>query len=362
MDLDFIIASFIVGSLLLLSFLHLTNTTAVNKKANIYFGIFLFLWSTFWLDDMVIPPHYFSNTVFVAFLRIIQFLVPVTFYLSVRFYTNPYFKYSFKDVKYLITPGIFLIILLNKSFFKESTFNLINILFSIGHALFYIVSAYTRIQKHKKDIELFSSETESIDLKWIQYIIYSFISTALLITGYNFFFIAENLNIYINIYLLLNVYLVAYYSIKQKEIYPRGFSVLEIVSQEGEHKEDVQKKLMNEIELNNIKVQLIKLMEEEESYLDRDLNLVKLADKLHITGHQLSYVLNNGFDENFFNFINKYRVKKAQELLLNPKYNHLNMIAIGYEAGFNSKTAFNTTFKKITSTTPTEYKNTHSEL
>lgn len=50
-----------------------------------------------------------------------------------------------------------------------------------------------------------------------------------------------------------------------------------------------------------------------------DLNLVKLADKLNITGHQLSYVLNNGFDENFFNFINKYRVKKAQELLLNPK-------------------------------------------
>ncbi len=276
MDLYFIITSFIAGSLLLLSFLHLVNTTSVNKKANVYFGIFLFLWSSFWLDEMVIPVQFLSNTVFVSFLRTIQFFVPVIFYLSVRFYTNPYFKYNLKDLKYLITPFVFLIVHLNKSFFNESTFNFINILFSIGHALFYIVSAYTRIQKHKKDIELFSSETESIDLKWIKYIIYSFISTAILITGYNFFFIAENLNVYINLYLLLTVYLVGYYSIKQKEIYPRGLSVLEIVSQDNEPKEIVQKQLMNEIELNDMKNKLIKLMDEEEPYLDRDLNLVKL--------------------------------------------------------------------------------------
>ena len=71
MDLYFIITSFIAGSLLLLSFLHLVNTTSVNKKANVYFGIFLFLWSTFWLDEMVIPVQFFSNTVFVSFLRTI---------------------------------------------------------------------------------------------------------------------------------------------------------------------------------------------------------------------------------------------------------------------------------------------------
>ncbi|WP_435522931.1 helix-turn-helix domain-containing protein [Chryseobacterium indoltheticum] len=96
--------------------------------------------------------------------------------------------------------------------------------------------------------------------------------------------------------------------------------------------------------------------------MDSELNLVKLADKLSLSTHQLSYIINNGFNENFFQFINKYKVEKAQELLTNQEYSHYTIIAIGYEAGFNSKTAFNTTFKKITSYTPTEYRKIRSNL
>lgn len=107
---------------------------------------------------------------------------------------------------------------------------------------------------------------------------------------------------------------------------------------------------------------LMKLMEKEKPYLDSELNLLKLADKMEISSHQLSYVLNEGMGENFFYFINKYRVQKAEALLMDPENDHLNMLAIGYEAGFNSKTSFNTTFKKMTSYTPSEYKKNRSRL
>lgn len=57
-----------------------------------------------------------------------------------------------------------------------------------------------------------------------------------------------------------------------------------------------------------------------------------------------------------------YKVQKAKELLNDPKYDNYTIVAIGFESGFNSKTAFNTTFKKMTSYTPTEYRKLRSDL
>lgn len=359
MSFNSIIISFIIGGLVLLSFLHLTHTTNVNKKANIYFGIFLFMWSTFWLDEMVIPEEYKEKNIVVITLRLFQYLVPFTFYMSVKFYTNPYYKYVKKDTWFIIAPLIFFILLLCKSMLDESTFNFLYVCLFMSHSLLCTVLAYIKVKKHQKDIELFASDTASIDLRWIKYIIYSFIASALLITVYNLFFTADKLNIYINLYFLVVVYLVAHYSIKQKEIYPKGLSVNKAVINEvypKERNDEEKMKLVDDKELATIQSAILILMEEEKPYLNNELNLLKLAEKLNITSHQLSYVLNTGFRENFFYFINKYRVKRAEELLIDPKYNHLNIIAIGYESGFNSKTAFNTTFKKMTTYTPSEYK------
>src|SRR5690554_1502476 len=104
MDLNTLVCTLIAGGLLLLSFIKLSNAIEVNHKANIYFGIFVFLWSTFWLDDMIFPGLLDQNNYFFVSVRFIQFLVPVTFFVSVLFYINPYFKYSFKDFRFLIVP------------------------------------------------------------------------------------------------------------------------------------------------------------------------------------------------------------------------------------------------------------------
>lgn len=156
--------------------------------------------------------------------------------------------------------------------------------------------------------------------------------------------------------------MIAYFAIKQGEIYPKNIDVNQIVHAQEIEKEQDKNTLMDQADLNLYKEQLSALMIQQNPYLDSDLNLVKLAEKLGVSTHQLSYVINKGFNENFFQFINAYRVEKAKELLNNPKYDAYTILAIGYESGFNSKTTFNTTFKKITKITPTQYRNMRSNL
>lgn len=365
MDSNLVITSLITGGLLLLAFLKLSNAIEVNKKANVYFGIFVLLWATFWLDEMMIPENTDQGNYFVLLLRLVQFLVPVTFYLSIKFYTNPDFRYTVNDLRFLAVPLLFLLLLLSRPLIELKLFTLFYIIFFLSHSLFYTVLAYLKIQQHQKNIELFSSSTEAIDLRWIKYIIYSFIASALLIIGYNILSLGDGLNIYINLFFLVVVYLVAFYSVRQKEIYPKGLNIRETIAVDENEEviRDLQKtRLMDNDELQSIKTALLKVMETDKPYLDSELNLLKLAEKMQLSSHQLSYVINTGMGENFFNFINTYRVQKAKELLTDTNYDHLNMIAIGYEAGFNSKTAFNTTFKKITTYTPTEYKKNRSDL
>lgn len=103
--------------------------------------------------------------------------------------------------------------------------------------------------------------------------------------------------------------------------------------------------------LNN----LIKLMEQERPYIDSNLTLTQLANKLSISPHNLSEVINTQLNQNFFDFINRYRVEEVKKFLVDPQKKHLKILSIAYDAGFNSKSSFNTIFKKYTDMTPSEF-------
>ena len=96
-------------------------------------------------------------------------------------------------------------------------------------------------------------------------------------------------------------------------------------------------------------------MHAEKPYLDNELGLPQLAAEMGISSHDLSYLLNEGFGKNFFQFINTYRVAEAKQLMLSEKHKHLNLLGIAYSAGFNSKTTFNTSFKKETGLSPSQF-------
>jgi AraC-like DNA-binding protein len=110
-----------------------------------------------------------------------------------------------------------------------------------------------------------------------------------------------------------------------------------------------------EIEIDQNYQKIIKYMQEEKPYLDPNINLTRLSSTLDANSHNISMTLNKKFRQNFFDFINSYRVVEAQRLLNDLNRNQFTIEAIGFDSGFNSKAAFYRAFKKHTGTTPSEY-------
>jgi AraC-like DNA-binding protein len=107
---------------------------------------------------------------------------------------------------------------------------------------------------------------------------------------------------------------------------------------------------------------LLRLMETERPYIDPDLTLAALANKLSVSTHNLSEVINTRFNQNFFDFVNAYRVEQAKRDLIDPQKREWKILAIAFETGFNSKTSFNTLFKKHTGLSPSEFRERMNEI
>lgn len=100
---------------------------------------------------------------------------------------------------------------------------------------------------------------------------------------------------------------------------------------------------------------LLHFMETEKPYLDPDICLHRLSERLMIPNHYLSQVINGRLNRNFYDFINQYRIEEAKRILTDSK-NHLTIIEVAFRVGFNSKSAFNRAFKKNINMTPSDFK------
>lgn len=101
---------------------------------------------------------------------------------------------------------------------------------------------------------------------------------------------------------------------------------------------------------------LQKFMKDDKGYKDYTLSLVKLAEILNITHHQLSQLINQKIGKNFADYINEFRVNEAKLILANPDYEYETAENIGYEAGFSNTSSFYSAFKKFTGTSPSKYR------
>lgn len=106
---------------------------------------------------------------------------------------------------------------------------------------------------------------------------------------------------------------------------------------------------------------LERLLHEDKIYLDSGLTLESVAHKLNLSTSHLSRVLNAELQTNFTEYLNSFRINEAQNYLRNPEFSKYTIVAIGLEAGFNSKSAFFNVFKKVTGKTPLEFKKEHLE-
>jgi len=113
----------------------------------------------------------------------------------------------------------------------------------------------------------------------------------------------------------------------------------------------------DETKTSNKQIQSIKdYMVKEKPFLDPSLTVKSLSEKTDIPHRELSILINQELGKHFFDFINSYRIEKAMSILKDPLKKKQTVLEILYEVGFNSKSSFNTAFKKHTGQTPTAYR------
>jgi AraC-like DNA-binding protein len=252
---------------------------------------------------------------------------------------------------------------------------IINMLFVVVMTIYFIV-AFLEIHKNQRVAKDFYSDIEKTKIQYVRYfvILVTILNTALAVVYtlfptpvVEYFYIPFIINI---IYVYIVYYAFRHSAILDKTEFcnlvseatnlenykelnePLCREIKELKKQETEKN---KKWKLTEIEIDHNYKNILKYVEEEKPYLDPNLNLTKFSSALNACSHNISLTLNIKFKQNFFDFINSYRVEEAKRLLNDLKKNQYTIEAVGFDSGFNSKASFYRAFKKYTQLTPSEY-------
>lgn len=252
--------------------------------------------------------------------------------------------------------------------FRVGVFVFINLQFII-----YLFFFQRLIKRHKKSIQQVFAYTENINLRWLFNLFLGFFVFLFVLYSSRFFGIRDDVNhriifnigfIAINLYIGIkgviqpNVYSLfknddqIAESLEVNHLFPIGVTSEEI-------KEEVSKystsRLTDELR-NQIKQELLEYMQKRQ-YHKLNFNIEDIAEALNTNTRYISQVINETFEMNFFNFVNKFRIDDAKEILQSKDSEKYTIEGVAKMVGFNSKSSFNGAFKKSTGYTPSEFKN-----
>jgi AraC-like DNA-binding protein len=397
--MNLFLVCFISGASFLLSFLLFFHPLQQNVTANKWLSFFVFTMGCAFIGSyLIITETTISNNFLFKCLSSTQYLLAPSLYISILYFVNPIKVFRKIDWLHFI-PFLLYVIAENILNYKKESISTIPFLkinneFSLiirdilpFLALLYVIKAFMILAKHKKNLKLISSAINQISLDWL--IQFLFILSIIILIWFNdALFGLPYLTQATNFVYAGSVFFLAYFSIKQKAIfafkekdikqisevleYEHYEADIKIIPEVGEAaneidstrditeisavvKEKVKLKRLSAEQVANLSIQLSSLMVNDKLFLDNDLNLPTVAEKLGISIHEASFLINETAKDNFYNFINKYRVEEAKKLLASTKMEELNILGIAFASGFNSKTTFNTTFKRIVGLSPSQF-------
>ncbi len=373
--ISFLTVIFIFVCLLFSCYLLTVKTT--NKTSNRLLAVFLLLNA---LDTSVFVYSDFITlhpSIEMVRIRMSIFKNPILFlYILSVIYAD--FKLKKKHLIHVV-PFFISVSILTPSFFSTSTANQIlyfetylqapeiNFLLIFNNVLFvlYVLAIVFRLRHYRKI--LFENYTENISLlnyKWLSQLVIIIIIVALLTTIKDLSKYSFNLLILNKLRIVMLLCGITFISwLVLKSLYFSNFFTgidpgIQLVK-------NLSKKSINpENEHNKNQIALLtNYMSTHEPFLDPALTIKKLSILVNIHEKELSILINHHLETHFFNFINNYRIEKAMILLKNREHKKTSIKEIMYTVGFNSKTPFNTAFKKHTKLTPSQFsKAEHSSL
>jgi AraC-like DNA-binding protein len=234
------------------------------------------------------------------------------------------------------------------------------------HVMVYIISGLLLIKRFDKLLANNFSETEKINLHKCKdllrlYVIICLVSIAIFIAGFFIPFHLVMANNLVGLGISLLIYILAYMSWSRPEV-----KVYQLVPlSEGPDSDYTEEKSRSTLHLSDeyyqkLSRQLEKLIIDDKVYLENELSLAQLSEKLKIQPYQTSELISRQYQESFFDLINRNRVDEVKRRLHDPAFSHLSILGVALDCGFNSKSSFNTAFKKFTGQTPSQYRSISS--
>ncbi len=221
------------------------------------------------------------------------------------------------------------------------------------HLFIYIHFVKKLLKQHVEKLKNTLSSIDKINLRWVNLGINSFVFIFGLIAVFIVLFLTGNdfnraFIITIPVLVSLTIMGLGFFSLQQPIIFPPENEKPKIKKYE--------KSTLTDERADEHSGELLLIMNEEKPFLEGNLTLQKLADRLSVSPHHLSQIINDKIGQNFFDFVNSYRIEEAKKLLTDSRGELLTILAVGEEVGFNSKSSFNNAFKKHTGQTPSEFK------
>jgi AraC-like DNA-binding protein len=328
-------AFFIVQLIVIFNFLLLStfsqSSFVYTKIAFVYYP-FEFLWGPliyFYIKSQVTKKFKF---------KVLNLIHLIPFLIAILFITFNYYTFD-RNTQLLIINNWSLNI-------KLSQFNWVYCILLFG----YNLGALRHIFKYQRNLKEYYSFEIKQNVIWLKFVLLGYLTactfTALLtlLSKYHTISYPTVMN------LMFATFLIFFNILFYKAL------INPYVLIEPEEKPKYASSILGKIELERYSQIIILKLTTEKLYLNSTLTLNEFSEETGISVRILSQVINQKWNQNFFSFINTFRIEEAKHKLTQFNNKTDTMLGIGFDSGFNSKSSFYDAFKKQTGITPTEYR------
>ncbi|AXY72513.1 AraC family transcriptional regulator [Paraflavitalea soli] len=381
------ILSLIVVFISILFSVFLCTVKTKNKLANILLGLFI-LFNAIDISAWFLDQYMLSHLNLLLFKSRLSWLINPLFYLYALALCYSNFRLRPVHLLHAIPLVVANLVLIPRFYildeaakirfletYRESPDYIVGNILGHLQFVFYIVGIYRVLGKYKRIFLENYADAGSITYRWlfqlvtIVTVVHSIVWLKDLVgyTGNSGFFANAQLIVGLNATLLLcwfvlkALYNPTLFRTVDPGIQPVEKMILSTPVSQGPVTTNTVDQPAMETPVNQEMEQKVgalkNFMDQQEPFLEPSLTVHALAAQMKIPARDLSILINHHLGQHFFDFINEYRIRKAMSILKDPARQGLNIQEVFYEVGFNSKSSFNTAFKKVSGMTPTQYKN-----
>jgi AraC-like DNA-binding protein len=218
------------------------------------------------------------------------------------------------------------------------------------YILLYNISSLMVLNNYRRKIKETCSSVEKINLSWLSFVLYGFLfaccSSIISFLTSSIDSAVEGTVVFINFLIFFIFFNFIFFKALVQPVIFSG------VKEASDLKRPFLSKSLERKYLDRLKL----FMETEKPFLKPDITIFELSRKISVSSRALSEVINKSLGQNFYDFINSYRIKESQRLLSDNTRSKKTVLEVLYEVGYNSKSSFNIAFKKHTGMTPSQFK------